>query len=122
MDNNQLLYELREINSITNDLDRIAALQKFSKKYKKSDFYKATRMPLEKLQAKLLGFRFEEFVANFLVNFNLTNLSNSINQVLNGLDSETVSNFFNQITQALDIQDLTNVATTLQEQMKQMRQ
>lgn len=122
MDNNQLLYELREINSIENDLDRIIALKEFEKKYKKSNFYEETKMSLKELQEKLLGFKFNEFVDNFMLNFNIVNLGNVLNHVLEEIDVSTFSNFFDKLIESLDIQQLTDAGQVLQEQVKKLQQ
>ena len=54
MDNNTLLLELERINKIENELDRLEALVAFNKTYKKSIFYKKTKLPLLKLNISVV--------------------------------------------------------------------
>lgn len=121
MENNELLLELTKIDTITDKLDRIVALKKFEKQYKKSKFYKQTKMPLKELRATLFGFRVELFVENFLQNFNVQNLGNTINQVLSEIDMDNFEEFFNKLLQFLDPQQLKDAGILLQEQVKKIQ-
>ena len=121
MENSQLLLKLAEINNITNELDRIIALRKFDKDYKKTQFYKETKMPLKELHATLTYFKAEKFINEAINKLSIDNLSDTINDVLENIDTGTLNNFFNMLIDYLNPQHLKDYGTILTEQVQKLQ-
>lgn len=121
MTNEKILYEIEQIDNIVNELDRILAYQKFNKQYIKSDFYKQTKMPLEKLCATLAHFKTQRLVVTILQNFSVENLSNNLSEIIEGIDTPTIQLFFNRLGESLDPTALSSSAQILQQQMDKLQ-
>lgn len=92
MNNQNLLQALNEIAIIENPLDRFIALKQFNKKYKKSNFYKQTKLNVFKA--------FELITKTFSIE-----LINKINILLS---EENLSNFINQQLINIHLDDVLN--------------
>ena len=121
MENSQLLYELKQIDNITNELDRIVALKQFEKQYKKSKFYKQTKMPLRMLYANLIGLKFDKMITGIMQNFNIDSLANTLTEILDGVDTDSLNNFFARLSDTMDPNQLAASAVTLQEQIQKLQ-
>lgn len=121
MENNELLLKLKQIDNITNELDRIIALRKFDKEYKKTKFYKATRMSLKQLQATLIYFKLQKFADDVVNKLSIDNLSDTINDVLEGIDTGALNKFFDAIIDVINPQQLKSLGITLEEQVTKLQ-
>ena len=121
MENSELLYELKQIDNITNELDRIVALKQFEKRYKKSKFYKQTKMPLRALYANLIGLKFDKMITGIMQNFNIDSLANTLTEILDGVDTDSLNNFFVRLSDIMDPNQLAASAVTLQEQIQKLQ-
>lgn len=121
MTNEKILYEIDQINDIVNELDRILAYQKFNKQYIKSDFYKQTKMPLEKLCLTLAHFKTQRLVTSILENFNVESLTNNFNEIVEGIDTPTIKLFFERLSETLDPTALESSAQLIQQQIDRLQ-
>lgn len=87
MDNIILELKIKEIINETNFFDMIIKAQEFEVEYKKSDFYKMTKMPVLQVieKAKVFyAFQFEnigEKIQNFINSLDVTKLQEIIEQL-----------------------------------------
>lgn len=87
MNNIELENKIKELLSIENYFDMVVAMKKFELEYKKSDFFKETKMPLDivvkqakihyALQLNELGQRIQKL----LDNLSLDNINNLLDKI-----------------------------------------
>lgn len=104
--NNIELYDKFYKISLLNVFDAVIELKKFKKEYKKSDFYKATKISL--LKAYDI---FNKSVLNELSSLirelsDSSRLSSKLTEVLNDIDSETIQDLFDKIINVFNIDEL----------------
>lgn len=91
----------------SNYCDQILAIKAFNKEYKKSDFYKQTRMPLEKLIAS--------YKVHRLVNLDI--LVDLIQNKINDFDLSSITSLLDRATSLMrqDVEDLNSSWEELQD-------
>lgn len=104
MTNEELLIKLKEINETPNLCDQIIALKKFQKEYRKSDFFKATKMPLFALAKEYQTKAF----------FTFESLLNGLQKVLNELDAEKLTAVIDHFS-SLSREDFENMVAQTKE-------
>lgn len=92
MNNQNLLQALNEIAIIENPLDRFVALKQFNKKYKKSHFYKQTKLNVFKAFELITKISSIELINKINILLSEENLSNFINQQLSNIHFDDVLN------------------------------
>lgn len=92
MNNQNLLQALNEIAIIENPLDRFVALKQFNKKYKKSNFYKQTKLNVFKAFELITKIFSIELINKINILLSEENLSNFINQQLSNIHFDDVLN------------------------------
>ena len=88
MNNEKLQQKLEEISLKTNYLDQILALKMLNKEYKKSQFYKQTRIPLNRLYHDFLIGRFTS----------LQNVIAFFQEAINHLDFKKLDDIINNFS------------------------
>lgn len=101
MNNQELNAKLQELIKIDNYCDYVIAVKEFSSEYKKTEFYKLTKKPLEKA--------LNEIKLHNLIN--MKGIISRIQQIIDGLNfdnvQQLVEDFSNMYAQEnADIQDI----------------
>ena len=89
MENKEIVQRIEEISKIPNFCDMLEELAVFNKEYKKTSFFKKTKMPLAKL--------FESYRLNKLLT--LKGIFASLQEGINSLDLSNINNLFDQISE-----------------------
>lgn len=121
MDNGQLWLDYNKANSKLNVFDRVLALQEFDKEYKKSDFYKQTKMSIKDFQQYCIMFRLHDILDTISTYADVDGLGEFFTEVLDAMDSEVINNFFGRIVDAIDPKSLAESSQVLQSQIAQLR-
>ena len=92
MNNQELELKIKEIINIPNMFDMIIAAQNFEKEYRKSDFYKITKMPLN------------EVIKNAKVYYTLSyqGILEKIQSLINDLDFNKVNDLLDQFSSTFE--------------------
>lgn len=106
MNNVELEQKINEIISMPNYFDMIMAAKQFESTYKTTDFYKATRISLDKV---LVDYRWNKRIS-------FEYLNNSIQQLLNGLDISHLENLTDKIGEMF-----TNENATILKELEQVK-
>ena len=97
MNNQELELRIKTILSTKNFFDMMVLVKTFKKEYKKSDFYKATKMPLtEVIKQSKIWYSFQldhllEQAQKFVDDLNIDNINDIINQVGKVFEKENES-------------------------------
>ena len=86
MNNIELENKIKELLNIENYFDMIVAMKKFEPEYKKSDFFKETKMPLD-IAVKQ---------AKIYYAFQLNDIANKIQKFINELDLTKINELISQ--------------------------
>lgn len=121
MDNSQLWQAYNSANAKMNVFDRILALQEFDKEYKKTDFYKQTKMSVKELQQYCIMFRINDILDNVVTYASTEGIAQFIEEILDAIDEDTIQSFFDRIANNLDPQALANSNQALQQQIDRLR-
>ena len=92
MSNQNLLQALNEIAIIENPLDRFIALKQLKKQYKKSNFYKQTKLNIFKAFELITKTSSIELINKINILLSEENLSNFVNQQLSNIHFDDVLN------------------------------
>lgn len=87
MDNIELEQKIKELIMIENYFDLIEKVKEFEKEYKNSDFYRNTKMPLDKV--------IREARIHYALNF--VGVGNQLQKVINNLDISHLNELLDQI-------------------------
>jgi hypothetical protein len=105
MTNYELNLEFIKIAS-KNPFDAYLDLKKMNKIYKQSEFYKETKMSIDKAYKLFLSMSPAQLVAKLQEFTDIELLSAKLTDVLNGIDEESVNNLLNKLTGIFDIEKL----------------
>lgn len=119
MDNTQILQKLEDINNISDKLERIIALKSFEKEYRKTKFYKQTRLTLNQLQQELLVSKIQDLIKKIS---NPEELSSYVSKALQGIDTSSLDYLFNKIADSFKIEELEDARRELVEQTNKFLQ
>lgn len=104
--NNTELYDKFYRISLLNVFDAVIELKKFKKEYKKSDFYKATKISLLKAYDIFNKSILNELSSLIRELSDSSRLSSKLTEVLNDIDSETIQDLFDKIINVFNINEL----------------
>lgn len=113
MDNTQILQKLRDINNISDHIERIVALKDFEKEYRKTKFYKQTHLTVKQLQQELLMSKIQDTINKLS---NPEEISNFISNIIKNIDTSTLDYLFNKIVDNLSLEGLDDARRELVEQ------
>lgn len=108
-------------------LDSILLLTKQEQNYKKSEFYKATRVPLLELyktyyQYMKSEYGIEEKIKDIIENFDVKLLQNKIEDLVQNLEkSPKFKDFLNTIVEKFNLQDLMDQSEELKESLSSIQ-
>lgn len=105
MDNKELYNKFYEIASL-NIFDAVIELKKFKKEYKKSDFYKSTKLSLIRAYEIFNKSGINEFLYTLRTLTDTDKIINKLTDILNGIESDTIQDFFDKIVEVLNIDEL----------------
>ena len=105
MDNKELYNKFYEI-SLLNVFDGFIALKQLKKEYKKSDFYKTTKLPLLKAYEIFNKSSINEFLNTIKTLSDTDKMIAKLTDVINGIESDTIQEFFDKIVNTLNIEEL----------------
>lgn len=123
---NKQINALLEKAYKSNFLDSIEILAKENKKYKQSDFFKNTRIPLQELyklyvQNQVLKRTLFDQVDEFIVNFNAEVAAEKSIEFLEKLDrNEKFQEIIEKITNGLDPEKIVKYTDQIQEVLKNL--
>lgn len=130
MNNNELVSLFKEIDTNDNCFDRALALKNATKQYKKSDFYKQTKMSIYKAY-KIYQLNSTYVVAALLNNPIVTSLARGdtlllrleIENLMADFDTTKLDNIFNYIEEKIDNLeiDTTKIGVELQGLVKEFK-
>lgn len=105
MNNHDLYLKFIEIASY-NPFDAYCQLRAFKKEYKKSDFYKTTRMPIDKAYEYVSKTIFVQLYMKLQEITDVDSWVAKINRFIDDLDEDTIQNLLNKITTHLNLNNL----------------
>lgn len=123
---NKQINALLEKAYKSNFLDSIEILAKENKKYKQSDFFKNTRIPLQELyklyvQNQVLKRTLFDQIDEFIVNFNAEVAAEKSIEFLEKLDrNEKFQEIIEKITNGLDPEKIVKYTDQIQEVLKNL--
>lgn len=121
MENSELWQAYIQAEAKTNVFDRILSLKKFEKIYKKSSFYKQTKMSIKELQQYLIMFRMNDILDNVVTYASVEGIGQFFEEILDSMDEAKIQGFFGRIADNFDPNTLGASMNTLQEQINQLR-
>lgn len=105
MNNHDLYLKFIEIASY-NPFDAYAQLKAFNKDYKKSDFYKASKMPIHKAYKLFLEMLPSQLYFKISTFTDVESLAAKLTDVINGIDEEAISKLLDRLTNIFNIDKL----------------
>ena len=105
MNNCDLYLKFIEISSL-NPLDAYIALKDLQKDYKKSEFYKKTKLSLKKTYAMFLRTVPVQLAAKLIDFVDTDKLGMKISDLLNSIDEDAIDNVFDKFVNAFDMNKL----------------
>ena len=105
MTNYELYLEFIKIAS-SNPFDAYMQLKELNKKYKKSQFYKATKMRINKAYQMFLQMSPVQLVEKIKDFANVETWSDKITELINGIDEEAINKLVDRLTSVFDIEKL----------------
>ena len=121
MNNIDLMNMFEEILQVSNGFDRVIELKNREKEYKKSTFYKKTRMSIDKAYAIFLRESAINMVKRIRDLMNPEYLGIYLTETLEGISPESVQNLLDSFMSMLNIEDLIKNAQQLGEQIKTLK-
>ena len=106
MNNKELVQMFAEIAKIPNTFDRYVQLKNKKKEYKKSEFYKATHMPMLKAYQWMVADSVSAFVMRLQSEKSAMEIGDYISDILDNITPESVENLTQSITSFLDISNM----------------
>ena len=121
MNNIELEAQFKVISQLNNSLDAIVELKKLNKEYKKSDFYKMTKMSIYDAYKVSLNFKLSRIIIKLHSLSNVEDLSIFINELINNIDEDTLNLFFEKISNILSISELEKYNKQLGESIEKLK-
>ena len=118
MNNEELLQQFTLIAKTENPLDAIVALKKLEKTYKKSDFFKQTKLSIDvafKCYRDMISARNAQLLNEYIADTD--KLVDKLNEVMDSVDPFIFGAFANRMTGATDIEELRQLGVELKEQV-----
>lgn len=105
MNNYDLYFKFVTISSL-NPFDAYLELKNFKKEYKQTDFYKKTKMSINRAYKMFLTTVPIQLAAKITELTDVSTLSTKISDVLNSVDEDAINNVFDKFVNAFDINKL----------------
>jgi hypothetical protein len=105
MNNHDLYLKFIEIASY-NPFDAYVELKKFKKDYKKSEFYKETRLRIDKAYKMFLGAMPGQLLAKIKEFTDTESLVTKIEDLINGIDEDAINGLFEKLSNVFNIDKL----------------
>lgn len=118
MNNKELLQQFILIAKTENPLDAMVALKKLEKTYKKSDFFKQTKLSIDvafKCYRDMVSARNAQLLNEYVADTD--KLIDKLNEVMDGIDPFIFGAFANRMSGAADIEELRQLGVELKEQV-----
>lgn len=118
MNNEELLQQFTLVAKTENPLDAIVALKKLKKVYKKSDFFKQTKLSIDvafKCYKDMISARNAQLLNEYITDTD--KLVNKLNNVINNMDSSIFGNLLDRISGVADTEELRQMGVDLKEQI-----
>jgi hypothetical protein len=119
MSNRELYLKFIEI-AASNPLDGYCQLKDFRREYKKTEFYKKTRLPLHTAYKYAIQSMGTQLYFKLCEIMDVTSWSDKINDFMEDLDPEMVENWINKITSVFNFSNLDSEKGELQNLLAQM--
>ena len=121
MNNTTLFDKLKSIARISNPLDAYLELKKLQKDYRKSDFYKQTRMPLKQVY-KMVVLNGLKQVIDFVDKLqDPIQVGNLITEYIDSISTESIDELFGKLDTVFNIKDLKEVGEDLQKSIDKLK-
>lgn len=98
MNNIELELKFKEILSKSNTLDSMIELKKIKKEYKKSDFYKETKLPINKAFKLYNSIKVAAIIEKIKYYTVTTNIIDELNFILENIDEEQINAILNKLS------------------------
>lgn len=114
MTNFELELAFQKVFENKDCFDNYLSLLNLKKEYKKTSFYKQTRMPLQKAYNLFVLNKFYKII-NFLASLDNTEyIGNLITEYINNIDQDTLNSFLDRILNNFDPSNLKDIQAKLQ--------
>ena len=121
MNNTTLFDKLKSIARISNPLDAYLELKKLQKDYRKSDFYKQTRMPLKQVY-KMVVLNGLKQVIDFVDKLqDPIQVGNLITEYIDSISTESIDELFGKLDTVFNIKDLKEVGEDLKKSIDKLK-
>jgi hypothetical protein len=105
MNNSELYLKFIEIASY-NPFDAYIKLKEFKKEYKKSEFYKATRMSWRRAYKLFLQMMPSQLLAKLKEFTDVDMLATKLTDLINSVDEDAINGFFEKLTNIFNLEKL----------------
>ena len=119
--NNKELFERFSQITQNNPFDTAMELKNLRKEYRKSDFYKATRMPLHKAYKMYVETSMVRIFSEICSFLNLDTLKQKANNFLLGIDVGSIEHFFDVIKEKFNLESLQNETGELKDLIESLK-
>ena len=121
MNNIELEAQFKVISQLNNSLDAIVELKKLNKEYKKSDFYKITKMSIYDAYKASLNFKLSKIIMRIHSFSNVEDLSLFINELINNIDEDTLNIFLEKLSNVLSMSEIEKYSKQLGDSIEKLK-
>lgn len=121
MNNIELEAQFKVISQLNNSLDAIVELKKLNKEYKKSDFYKMTKMSIYDAYKASLNFKLSKIIMRIHSFSNVEDLSLFINELINNIDEDTLNIFLEKLSNVLSMSEIEKYSKQLENSIEKLK-
>ena len=121
MNNIELEAQFKVISQLNNSLDAIVELKKLNKEYKKSDFYKMTKMSIYDAYKASLNFKLSKIIMRIHSFSNVEDLSLFINELINNIDEDTLNIFLEKLSNVLSMSEIEKYSKQLEDSIEKLK-
>lgn len=106
MTNFELQLEFEKIFKLSNCFDAYIQLKQLNKLYKKSEFYKQTRLSIKRAYNLFIQDKIKQIITFLHLIRNPEQVGDLITEYIDNIDSETIGGLIDKISSMLDINNL----------------
>lgn len=121
MNNIELEAQFKVISQLNNSLDAIVELKKLNKEYKKSYFYKMTKMSIYDAYKASLNFKLSKIIMRIHSFSNVEDLSLFINELINNIDEDTLNIFLEKLSNVLSMSEIEKYSKQLENSIEKLK-
>lgn len=121
MNNTTLFNKLKSIAKLSNPLDAYLELKKLQKDYRKSNFYKQTRMPLKQVYKMVVLNGFKQIIDFIDKLQDPIQVGNLITEYIDSISTESIDELFGKLDNVFNIKDLKEVGEDLQKSIDKLK-